>query len=155
MHPNPNRLGPDATDNFGNPFELKTTTQNSVGTARDVSIEMIAEWKRRYWIIAKGVNLRTGFRIDSIYFLDPTMMNRILTSIEEKIRPDIQLRDKLTPFIHGKCSDEEIERFRYLMSRGATLNNPKIPWSYIVENGIEITNNYPAVLRRLVQQNPI
>lgn len=155
LRPNPNRLGPDAYDENEHPFELKTTTQSGVGTARDVSIDMITEWRRRYWIIAKGINLKSGFKIENIYFLSPSMMDGILTQIENKIKPDITLRDKLSSLLEGECSSQEIERFRYLMSRGATLNNPKIPWHYVEKNGIEIAEDHHKELRKLVKKYPL
>lgn len=42
---NPKRLGPDAYDENGNPYELKSTTVGSVGTGRDVNPEMIRHYK--------------------------------------------------------------------------------------------------------------
>lgn len=155
LRKNPNRLGPDAFDEKGNPFELKTTTQNSVGTGRDVSIEMIQQWRQRYWIVAKGLNLKSGFEPEAIYFLDPQMIDRALAKIEEHIKPDIQLGDKALPHLDGKVSTREIERLRYLISRGSTLNNPKIPWHYVAENGILISKDHASELRKLVETHPL
>ncbi len=90
---NPDRLGPDAHDEFGNQFELKSTTVSGVGTGRDVSIEMLEAWRQRYWIVGVGRNLEEGFVFDDIYFLTPEMMDERLTQIEDHIRPDLELRN--------------------------------------------------------------
>jgi hypothetical protein len=150
-----NRLGPDAYDENDNPFELKTTTQNGVGTGRDVSFEMIQEWRQRYWVIAKGRNLKSGFDIDIIYFLDPQMMDGAFKKIEDHMSPDIQLRDKTISLIKKEMNTEETKRLHYLITRGSTLNNPKISWKYVQENGVIIKGNYAKELRRLVKQYPL
>jgi hypothetical protein len=155
LRKNPNRLGPDAFDEKDNPFELKTTTQNSVGTGRDVSIGMIQGWRQRYWIVAKGLNLKSGFEPEAIYFLDPQMMDKALAKIEEHIKPDIHLGDKALPHLEGKLNTHEIDRLRYLINRGSTLNNPKIPWHYVEENGVQISKDHAKQLRKLVEQHPL
>jgi len=149
------RLGPDAQDENGNPYELKSTTKGGIGTGRDVSIQMLQEWRRRYWVVGKGVNLVSGFRFDEIYFLSPEMVKGRLNEIEEKIRPDLELCDEVVERLQDHFSDEQLERVSYLMSRGATLNNPKISWKYIQQNGVKIEGNYANRLRELVKQHPL
>src|SRR2546427_9421042 len=80
----PGRHGHDAEDEFGNRYELKSTTRGGVGTGRDVSQEMIDGWRKRYWICAKGRNLRSGFQINELYFLSPAMMEGWFQQMEEK-----------------------------------------------------------------------
>lgn len=152
---NPDRLGPDAYDNAGNAYELKSTTTEYVGTGRDVSVEMLRDWRARYWIVAKGENLETGFRIDEIYFLSPEMMRERLAKIERRIRPDLELRDKVVELLHDHLDEPSLDRVRRLMTRGATLNNPQIPWSYIQKHGVKIEGNHVERLRELVQQHPV
>jgi hypothetical protein len=153
------RLGADAFDEYQNPFELKTATIKSVGTGRDVSFEMIANWKKRYWIIAKGINLKSGFVIEKIYFLSPSMMEGALKKIEDHMTPDLQLKDKVIGILKKQIpvqfSTDEIERINYLMFRGSTLNNPKIPWHYIESHGILIKKDYPKTLKALVKKYPL
>jgi hypothetical protein len=45
--------------------------------------------------------------------------------------------------------ESEIERLSYLVHRGYTLNNPKIPWHYIATHGIRIEGDPKAHVRRL------
>jgi hypothetical protein len=152
---NPERRGSDAHDNAGNAYELKSTTVGSVGTARDVSLEMLRDWRARYWIVAKGENLENGFRIDEIYFLSPKMMEERFTEIERKIRPDLELRDKVVDLLRDPLDSKALGRVTYLMTRGASLNNPKISWGYIQNHGVKIEGNYVERLRELVQQYPL
>jgi HEPN domain-containing protein len=155
LTPNPERQGADAHDNAGNAYELKSATVGSVGTARDVSLEMLRDWRARYWIVAKGENLDTGFHTDEIYFLSPQMMEEQLTKIEQKIRPDLELRDKVVDLLRDYLDSKDLGHVTYLMTRGASLNNPKIPWGYIQKHGVKIEGNYVERLRELVRQYPL
>ena len=55
------RLGHDAEDDKGNIFELKSSTKNSFGTGRDVSISMINKWRKKALDICKWYELQDGF----------------------------------------------------------------------------------------------
>ena len=155
LSPNPERLGPDAFDNDNNPYELKSTTMSGIGTGRDVSLSMLNNWRKRYWLVAKGENLEDGFHPDEIYFLSPNMIEGRLKEIEEKIRPDLELRDTVLDLLNEDLSQNELDQVDYLMSRGATLNNPKISWLYIQENGVQIQGDYIKTLRELVTKYPL
>ncbi|KAF5044154.1 Restriction endonuclease PvuII [anaerobic digester metagenome] len=153
------RLGADAFDELGNPFELKTTTVSGVGTGRDVSFEMIAQWRKRYWIIGKGQNYRSGFHFEKIFFLSPAMIDGALRRIEDRMRPDIELKNKVLLKIQEcaphQFSREELEKIDYLMARGSTLNNPKIPLTYVEQNGVLIECDHPRRLRELIKKHPL
>jgi hypothetical protein len=153
--PTRRRLGVDAHDEHGNEYELKSTTKGGVGTGRDVSIAMLEAWQRRYWIVGKGKNLRSGFVFDELYFLAPAMICDRLTEIADKIKPDLELRDLVVPLLKGRLTETQLERLHYLISRGATLNNPKISWKYIQTKGIKIEGNPRERLRRLIRQYPL
>ncbi|MGC9781720.1 MAG: hypothetical protein HZR80_20940 [Candidatus Heimdallarchaeota archaeon] len=155
------RLGYDAKDEFDNPYELKTTTKSGVSTARDVQFEMIEKWRNCYWIIAKGVNLRSGYRFDEIYFCHPMILEEWFLKIVNRLRIDVDLREKVL-YILRNCDDEsvkfnpkEIEKVNYLISRGLTLNNPKIPL-WLVKKGVKIDKNAAAnQLRALIKKYPL
>lgn len=152
----PGRAGHDAEDEMGNKYELKSTTKGGFGTGRDVSPGMIQNWRERYWVCAKGRNLRSGFNIEELYFLSPNMLEGWFSSMESKFSNDYELREKALRNQRGELSQEEIERLNYLISRGATYNNPHIGLSYVRENGISIDLGEPAKhLRKLVRENPI
>lgn len=150
------RAGHDAEDEFGNKYELKSTTMTGFGTARDVSLEMINNWRQRYWICAKGTNLVSGFEIEELYFLSPRMLEGWFSQMEARFAPDEGLRKKILSAQAGKLSRLEEERLDYLIKRGMTYNNPHIGMNYVRKNGILINSDNPAShLRKLVRENPI
>ena len=151
------RAGADAIDEFGHLFEIKSTTKGGVGTGRDVSIEMLNEWRNRYWIIAKGKNFASGYQFEKIYFLSPSMIEGAFKKIEDTITPDLNLKDKVIRILSNQIprqfSSDELEKINYLMARGSTKNNPHISWIYIKEYGILIENNHADTLKRLMREN--
>jgi hypothetical protein len=68
------RMGADAVDEHGNPFELKSATRIGVTTGRDLGIHTLQRYRTRYWIICKGIYRRTGFDIEECRFLSPAML---------------------------------------------------------------------------------
>src|SRR5579859_442345 len=89
------RSGADAIDEQGHPFELKSTTKDSVSTARDVGAHTLAKWRTRYWICAKGKNPRTGFALDEVYFLHPSFLKEWLTPMQKRFDSDLSLLDRV------------------------------------------------------------
>lgn len=114
---------------------------------------MIENWRQRYWIIGVGRNLSSGFEFDVIYFLSPSLIHDGFNIIEAKITKYLNLKDEVCKELEGKMSAENIERVSYLMSRGSTLNNPKISKLYIRKFGIEITDYSPSELRELIKEH--
>lgn len=150
------RAGHDAEDEMGNKYELKSTTKGGFGTGRDVSPGMIQNWRERYWVCAKGRNLKSGFEIEELYFLSPSMLEDWFSSMLSKFSKDYELREKTLNNQKDQLSQDEIKRLNYLISRGATYNNPHISLSYVRENGIPIQLDKPDKhLRELVRENPI
>lgn len=148
------RLGHDAEDEYGNIFELKSSTKGSFGTGRDVSIEMIDRWRKRHWIFANGTNYSDGFRIESLYYCSPTMMESCFDAMSAKFEPDITLRESVLRHIRKILSATQIDRLTYLINRGMTYNNPHIGMKYIKEHGIEINLNDPKTSLQNVMKNP-
>ncbi len=151
-----NRLGHDAKDEFNNPYELKSTTSKSCTTARDVSFEMLEGWSDCYWLIARGENLESGFHIKEVFFFHPSMMEEYFQSIRQKLRPDVELRDRTLAEMRRILPPEQLERLNYLISRGLTLNDPHIGGPYIESHSISIDLKRPVEhLRELIAQYPL
>jgi hypothetical protein len=149
------RSGPDALDEAGHRFELKTTTKNSVSTARDVGPHTLEKWQERYWICARGRNLARGFEISEVYFLPPEALSNWLLPMRKQFESDLNLLKRASEtLMQQNYTPAEIKRLSYLLRRGFTINNPHIPWKYIQAHGILITDNYAARLRQLMQQYP-
>lgn len=153
------RYGADAVDEFGHEFELKSTTKQSVSTARDVGLHTLQKWRERYWVFAKGTNRkRSGFHIAELYFLHPSDFDEWLQRYETLFRRDLQLLDRLTKMMRDAAlPSTDIERVQYLIQRGYTLNNPHIPWVYVQTHGTNVgADADPAGrLRELVAARPI
>lgn len=156
---NQGRSGADAIDEEGKEFELKSTTKTSVSTARDVGLHTLDKWRRRYWVFAKEQNLqRSGFVIEQLYFLNPPRLEEWFKSLENKIKQDLNLLERLIADVsNSSLTKLDIDRLRYLVERGATLNNPHIPWQYIQSRGVNLdVHDAPAdQLRVLLKTNPL
>lgn len=151
LHPSGSRMGSDATDDFGIPFELKSTTKTGVSTARDVGPHTIARWRQHHWIIAKGSSTEFGYLPEEIYYLSPADMEPYFRALEGRFEKDLRLmRRTLKELKAANFSSANIARLEHLIQRGLTLNNPKIPWRFVVEHGTKITENHAETLRQLV-----
>jgi len=70
-------------------IELKSTTNSTVSTARDVGIEHIKKWRSKYWIIAFYDS--TGKKLVSLLGLSPEEMEPWIKYIEDYICPDFKI----------------------------------------------------------------
>ena len=87
------RSGVDAYFTFQNhginttiDIELKSTTNSTVSTARDVGLDHINKWRSKYWIIAYYD--KSGSELKSLLGLSPEEMEPWIKSIEDYILPD-------------------------------------------------------------------
>lgn len=175
------------------PVEVKSTTTDTVSTARDVGMEHIRKWRGKIWVIgyyARSSGNKPG--LVSSLCLTPTEMEPWIAQLENYIRPDFELgkrlahkltMDDLVAICGGKqvyaladaqrlykkqwttaeyreAMDRENgyspecmlgilkQRAEYLAARGATLNNPHIPMSFLrtFEDQL-ITNEHAARIR--------
>lgn len=150
------RSGPDALDESGHRFELKTTTKNGVSTARDVGPHTLQKWQERYWLCAKGRNLASGFVINEVYFLHPSFLNEWLRPMQDRFEADLQLLQRVSELLSTHhYPSPDIDRLAYLVRRGFTINNPHIPWQYIQNHGIPIDRNHAEQLRELIKLHPL
>ena len=151
------RMGADAVDEYGNSYELKSATRSGVTTGRDVGLHTIARYRTRYWIICRGVNRqRAGFVIEECRFLSPAMLEGWFQQIETRLKPDLDLLERVLAVLRtSNFDDQAIDRLSYLVHRGYTLNNPKIPWPYVATHGIRLEGDPKSHLRRLVSEHPL
>jgi hypothetical protein len=77
--------------------EVKSTTRDSVSTARDVSMSHIAKWRRMFFVIGyyrRGVN--RAVQIQHALCLTPGDMEPWIADLESRIATDFRLAEVLT-----------------------------------------------------------
>lgn len=174
------------------PFELKSTSKDSVGTVRDFGPEHVRKWHGMHWIF--GFYKDQGRKLDYCIYASSRGMRPWIADRWEYVRPDWQLADaaprRITEddlvailgekdvysledarrihkrqktvadyrammdlkggYTRSRMLDILKERCRYVVARGATLNNPKIPKTFF-EGRPTITSNHAAELRNRVE----
>jgi hypothetical protein len=148
------RMGPDAIDERGNVYELKSTTKESVGTGRDVGFHTIKEYRKKHWIFGKYEFNRSKRRWELVetYYCSPNMMKDYFDQLEKRLLPDLRYYERIRQFLVSHGCPEPLERLDYLVKRGITKNNPKIPYHYIQEHCVKIVENHAETLRKLVEK---
>ena len=139
--------------------ELKTSdvVKKAVSTARGVTFKKIAEWRKvPVWIFSQyeKPNRLTG----EDYVLFPEQMEARYSKLESKIRKGSEKLAGLDDWDLAKNILAEsnldkavLEKLDYAFNhKGCALNDPKIPWSYVVENGIKVSS--AAELRKVVKE---
>lgn len=138
--------------------ELKTYSpiKRAVSTARGVKQKKIEEWRSvDLWIFSaytKG-NVLTGEH----YVLTSSQMEGFFRKMEAKLWDGSKrlagLGDwkKAFQLLEGKLDKHLLSKLDYaFQDKGCALNDPKIPLSYIVENGKKIKNSED--LRRILEE---
>lgn len=149
-----NRIGVDAyLDNLTNEIELKTTSKGGVSTARDLGLDHINKWRKRYWIIASFKAGQLSF--DRFFFFAPQHMELWYTGIEKRLGETHHLSARVIADLGEHYSPREREKIAYTLHRGSLLNDPNIPASYVISNGIEIHTDHAKRFRELVALHPI
>lgn len=138
------RTGDDATDEKGRAYELKSTTKGSVGTSRDVGESYLDRMLSRALVVLKGRNTVLGYDRQALVVVPPAEMRPWVDELRSKIRYDVSLVERAIA-VSGDAFDHEAQdRLRYIGKRGATRNNPKVPWRYVVEAGIFLREGQEA-----------
>ncbi len=75
------------------PIELKSTTNYSVSTARDVGTSHIAKWRSRVWVF--GFYNSSGTDLQKILTLGPVDMEEWIGKIESYIAPDFAIGQRI------------------------------------------------------------
>ena len=151
---NHNRTGPDATDEKGRLYELKSTTRDRVSSARDVGVDHLTKWRQLNWIFGRGNYKGRAFDFEQIYFLTPAQMEPWFSVMEAKLTRDDALFKRVLRVLaaHG-FTPAERDRVQLAFRRGVLLNDPKIPWGYVQTHGVRIDSNHARQLRKLVSRN--
>jgi hypothetical protein len=148
---NQNRIGPDAIDEAGHYYELKSTTRDRVSTARDVGAEHLKKWRKLNWIVGRGQYVGKKFTFEKTYVLTPIQMEPWFSLIEAKVTQDDDLFSRALNVLETSgFTPIECDRIRRAFRRGVLLNDPKITWGYIQAHGTEIRDNHPKTLRALL-----
>ena len=150
------RIGPDAKDEHGNLYELKTTTKQGLSTARDIGPEYLARMRIQYLIAARGRNTDYGFSIEDIYFLHPDDLDNWIKPIEDRLQADMDIVNQAHSALSALGAGvDTLKRILAIGKRGITLNNPKIPWQYVTDHGTRLGENPSLDLRELVAARPL
>lgn len=73
------------------PFELKSTTRNSISTVRDFGPEHVAKWRNLHWIFA--FYEKDAETLKYCYYASPADMRDWVEDKERYIRPDMVLAE--------------------------------------------------------------
>ena len=157
LQPTGKRGGYDAFDEAGNPFELKTTSKNDVGTGRDVGRDFVAKLRSEYFVAAKTDPNSNEWKPSQIIICHPDDLEEwIQEKLELRLAKDENLLERVMNKIKNLFANEELERIKYLMSRGMTYNNPKISWDYLEKHGTVLNLKEPAKsLKQFVSRRPL
>lgn len=79
------------------PFELKSTTGNSVSTVRDFGPEHIAKWQNLHWLFAFYES--DGTTLKYCYYASPGDMHDWISDKERYIRPDMVLAEHVQSLV--------------------------------------------------------
>ena len=100
LKPGESRSGVDAYFEFkadglsySTPVELKSTTKESVSTARDVGPAHIEKWRSRAWVF--GFYNETGTNLETILLLGPQDMEPWIAEKERYIAPDLAIGERV------------------------------------------------------------
>lgn len=85
------------------PVELKSTTTDSVSTARDVGPNHIKRWRSRIWVF--GFYDRSGTDLTRVLTLGPDEMEAWIGKVESYMRPDFALGERLA----AKLNREDLD----------------------------------------------
>ncbi|MBZ0206670.1 MAG: hypothetical protein K8H89_10115 [Flavobacteriales bacterium] len=174
--------------------EVKSTTNVSISTARDVGMKHIRKWRGKIWVIGyySAEASRGKPRLVSTLCLTPDEMEPWIAQVEGYIGTDFQIGElaakKMTRAdLSVICGEKKVysledakrlykkqwkleeyrnamdhadgyspermleilrQRAQYLMDRGATLNNPHIPKSFLKRFGDQlITHEHASRIR--------
>jgi len=135
------RQGIDATDepwnpHVRNPYELKSTTTDQCGSARDFSRKTIEKWSGQYLIIGFGVNKDSGYEFEFIYVLHPDDLKGWFTRRRKKMdAADEETLIDIEYMAAGGAPFERISRAIDRFDKASLENNPKISLAYCRRNG--------------------
>lgn len=88
--------------------------------------------------------------------MHPAQLEEWLKPLQARFSADEDLLGRAAAALASShFSQSEIQRLRYLVGRGSTVNNPHIPWAYVQSHGMKIESDFSRRLRELVHQYPL
>lgn len=130
----------DGSRSYAVPVELKSTTNRTVSTARDVGPAHIRKWRSRLWVF--GFYDSSGTTMESLLILGPGDMEGWIARIEQYIAPDFligeQAAERLTlEDLHIICGEKPV----YSQRDARALH--KRQWSKAkYESEMDVTGGY-------------
>ena len=112
-------------------IEAKSTTNDSVSTARDVGLVHTEKWRRMWFIIGfYRQSPKGGLILKTTLSLSPNDLDAWITSIEEAVKPDIEIAQRAfrslnMPDLYAICTEKEtysLEDARRLYKRQWTID---------------------------------
>lgn len=149
------RMGPDAFDDFGRSFELKSSIRKkgefsmNHGSTRSI----IERWRRVQWVFAfmSENSSKEGFFINSMWYMPPHIMTDIFDEEERKLDIIDRKREMENKF-WDSLPDSEEKRYqiagRKIQSR--TDIDLKMNRSFIEINGLILARPYGKSLQNLL-----
>ncbi len=137
---------------FRVPVEVKSTTTDTVSTARDVGLLHIAKWRKKLWVIGFYIKSNSYPRLQSSLCLTPDEMEPWISQIESYIFPDYKISEIASSHLtlddlYAICGEKDI----YSLDDAKRIH--KKQWK--VEdytNEMDITGGYsPERMLRILQ----
>ncbi len=127
----------DAIHKSGDNLEIKMPGDNlgkGVSTSRNCNMGHTDDkWLTTHWLIGLGKKTKT-IESGMIYYLNPMA---IRPWVEEQHRKLLYLQSIIDHIIeHVTFPNHMLSGWRLIRARGVTLNDPKIPFTFIKQNGI-------------------
>lgn len=121
------RYGADAFDENNIEFEIKSgTTKNHISTARDFGFNILREYKKKYWIIARGVLRKDKtYLMEELYIAHPNNLNFFFDKVESVLQENQRVIKEVKLKLDD-LSDTDKKIIDTIFNRGTTLNDPRI-----------------------------
>lgn len=178
---NRSRGGTDAELCLGElriPFELKSTTKNSITTVRDFGPDHLKTWDGKHWLMGWYRRQKRELCLEKVYYGSPADMEPWIKRKWNYMLPDFQLSEELGPLVDTDilkkiCGDKELytlkdaERIQKKQYRKAEyLERMDVSGGYSQERMLEIlrdrvtylikrgsTLNNPHIPGKFIEQN--
>ncbi len=95
------------------PVEVKSTTTDTVSTARDVGLSHISKWREKLWVIGFYIKSHGYPRLQNSLCLTPDEMEPWIAQIEAYILPDYKISEIASSHLtfndlHAICGNKDI-----------------------------------------------
>ena len=130
----------DGNQRYAAPVELKSTTNRTVSTARDVGLAHIQKWRSRLWIF--GFYDSAGTTMESLLILGPDDMEGWIARVERYIAPDFLIGERAAERLtledlHIICGEKPV----YSRRDARTLHKRQWPEARY-ESELDVTDGY-------------